>query len=110
MNEKQCTSCKHALNMSKNGPCRNCENFSNWIKITIQPSTTDTSVNWIQPCVYEALVRMYDRYAEVVLTAPIKEDSPDIMNMDQFFNHVLVRGLMSYGEFLMPMEKELGII
>ena len=73
-------------------------------------SEKEISMNWIQPCVYESLVRMYDRYMWICLTAPIKEGSPNTMNMDQVFNHVLVRGLISYGEFLAPMEKKLGII
>ncbi len=73
-------------------------------------SEKEISMNWIQPCVYESLVRMYDRYVEVVLTTPIKESSPGPMSMDQFINHVLVRGLIEYSVFLIPMEKELGII
>ena len=73
-------------------------------------SEHEIGINRIQLCVYEALVRMYDRYMTVVLTAPIKDGYPDTMSMDQFFNHVLVRGMISYSEFLMPMEKELGII
>ncbi len=63
----------------------------------------------LQPCVHEAIIRMYDRYMEVILTAPIKKDGPDIMNMSEFINHLIVRGLLNYQGFLEPMEKELGI-
>ncbi len=67
---------------------------------------------WVpmQPCIYEAAIAVYDRYMQVVLTAPMKEGSPETMNMSQFINHLIVRGLISYSEFLIPMEKELGII
>ena len=67
---------------------------------------------WVpmQPCIYEAAIAVYDRYMQVVLTAPMKKGSPEIMNMPQFINHLIVRGMISYSEFLLPMEKELGII
>ncbi len=64
----------------------------------------------IQPVIWESAIRMYDRYMEVVLTAPQKKDSPEIMSMSQFINYLMIRGLMSQGELLFPMEKELGII
>ena len=109
--EKQCMTCKHTLNLSKNGPCVNCNSYDKWEpRINHSTLPEESTMNWIQPCVYEGLVRMYDRYWEVALTAPMKKESPEMMNMDQFFNHILVRGLLNYGEFLLPMEKELGII
>ncbi len=64
----------------------------------------------IQPCIYEAVIHMYDRYIEVFLTAPIKKGTPEIMCMSEFVNHILVRGLIEYSAFLIPLEKELGII
>ncbi len=114
MSKKTCFTCHWATVPSTelfDKVCLRCKKYDRWqTKVNSPHPPEEFTMNWIQPCVYEALVRMYDRYAEVVLTAPIKEGSPDIMNMDQFFNPVLVRGLISYGEFLMPMEKELGII
>lgn len=109
INEK-CPTCKYVISGLLT-ICLNCNNFNKWEAEKTSPSLPeDYTMNCFQPCVYEALVRMYDRYMEVILTAPIKDDSLNTMNMDQFFNHILVRGLVGYGEFLMPMEIELGII
>ncbi len=76
------------------------------------PEMPEVVYPWVpmQPCIYEAAIAIYDRYMQIILTAPIKKDSPEIMNMPQFINHLIVRGMISYSEFLLPMEKELGII
>jgi len=63
----------------------------------------------IQSCIYESIIKMYDRYMELILTAPIKEGSPGIQSMSQFINGLMVRGMIAFNDIIIPMEKELGL-
>ena len=83
--------------------CAGCTNHSNWVQ-HIEPDQV-----LIQAGVYEALVRMYDRYMNACLTAPRRPNDPVILNMEGFFNRMIVQGLIQYSEHLAPLEKELGI-
>ena len=57
----------------------------------------------IQPAVYLAVVRMYRRYFEATIVSKVP------MSFPEFFNQLVVRGLLEYDKPLAEIEKQLGI-
>ncbi len=69
----------------------------------MKPTKFDRMEIDLQPSVYLAVVTMYDRYHEVTTVSKVPMDFPD------FFNQLVVRGLIEYNEPLADIEKKLGI-
>ena len=58
----------------------------------------------IQPSVDCALVNMYDRYFQVTMRG-----RKPILSFVDFFNQIIIRGLVAYSEPLEKIEKKIGI-
>lgn len=117
MSEKSCATCYHAINnfLQQYCVCKTCNDYDKWTPAQSSEDFVPTNypgpdVLIIIPPVYKSLVDMYDRYMEISLMIPLTDHlAKKINNMSEFFNRIIVVGLLEYEKQLDPIEKDFGI-
>ncbi len=115
MSEKTCATCYHALDFMKQFcVCKTCNDHEHWKPVEegrVVPSHhIDPGLILIIEPAYRELVKMYDRYMEISLMIPLTDQLiKRIADMEEFFNRMLVLGMIEYEKQLEPIEKSFGI-